>query len=97
MDIIRKFYEDLKADEEFKKKVQNAEKQLREENAGLSDNEIFARIAKDNGYDISVEMLEQIDVDGQKMDENELDMVSGGHCIYTDKVCFFSDQKHVFD
>ncbi|MBE5906567.1 MAG: Nif11-like leader peptide family natural product precursor [Lachnospiraceae bacterium] len=89
---LKRFLADTKNNKELAEKMEAALKELKD--SGITKNEALEKVAKDNGYAISAEDLDALEVEGEKLDDDELDKVSGGWCWSSDEWCIASD-KHI--
>ncbi len=85
-DNIIKFEEVLKAKDK-REAYEAALKKIVEEKSAKSDGEAIQKAAKVLGFDLSREDLERSYAAKQDMDDDELDAVAGGVCVY-DHSCF---------
>ena len=75
---LKRFENDLKANKELRKKLDEAVKRIAAEGNAQSDGEVMAAAAKELGYDVSVAALEQAKAEAETLDPEELAAVAGG-------------------
>ena len=75
---LKRFENDLKANKELRKKLDEAVKRIAAEGLAQSDGEVMAAAAKELGYDVSVAALEQAKAEAETLDPEELAAVAGG-------------------
>ena len=77
LENAKKFVTDVAANESMKEKVSGIQKE---------DFQTLAKVAKSNGYDVTVEELESVVRSlSEKLEEADLDSVAGGATPITDK------------
>ena len=75
---VKRFENDLKANKELRKKLDDAVKRIAAEGLAQSDGEVMVSAAKELGYDISITALEQAKAEAEALDPEELAAVAGG-------------------
>lgn len=80
---IINFEEALKKDEAKQKAYEDAAKKLSKDKSIKSNGELMSKVAKELGYDISVEECERLFAEKQEMDDDELEKVAGGWCTFS--------------
>jgi predicted ribosomally synthesized peptide with nif11-like leader len=75
---LKRLENDLKNNEELRKKLDEAVKRIAPEGKAQNDGEVMAAAAKELGYDVSIAGLEQAMAEAQELNDTELDAVAGG-------------------
>lgn len=79
MEELKRFENDLRNNEELRKKLDDAVKRITSEGEAANDVEVMVKAAKELGYEISIAALEQAKAKAEEMDADELKQISGGN------------------
>lgn len=77
-DELKRFENDVKANTELQKKLDQAIQRIKEQDQVYSDGELIVQAAKELGYDISITALEQVKAEAEQLAPDELEAVTGG-------------------
>ena len=75
---LKRFQEDMKADRELYRKLEEIGRRMLKDGCKESGNELMAKAAKELGYSITAAELERAEAAAEELDDDQLDGVSGG-------------------
>ena len=75
---LKRFQEDMKADRELYRKLEEIGRRMLKEGSKESGNELMAKAAKELGYSVTAAELERAEAAAEELDDDQLEEVSGG-------------------
>ena len=78
MEELKRLENDLKNNEELRRKLDEAVRRIAAEGKAQSDGEVMVAAAKEMGYDVTIAALEQAWAESQQLDPEALADVAGG-------------------
>ena len=94
---LKRFQEDMRADRELYRKLEEIGRRMLKDGSKESGNELMAKAAKELGYSITAAELERAEAAAEELDDDQLDGVSGGfdESTWTDCTLNFACSNNV--
>ena len=86
---LKRFQEDMKADRELYRKLEEIGRRMLKEGSKESGNELMAKAAKELGYSVTAAELERAEAAAEVLDDNQLEAVSGGGVLKDEEACTY--------